>query len=248
MGHDLELSIVIPVYNEKDRIQRGLEKILKFLDRRQFSWELIVIDDGSDDFTPAIAEGILEDTKQAMVIRSRHLGKGGAIRKGVLKSRGKWVLYLDIDLATPIEELTRFMQNRKEYDVIIGSRKMQGAKVEVHQPKLREFGGRIFTELTNLLVTRGISDITCGFKMFRTPIAKKLFSQAQLNGWSFDAEILYLAQSTGQRIKEIPVRWRDDPQTRVNLVRDTLESFMGLLRIRLNAASGKYDLTPRSVD
>jgi dolichyl-phosphate beta-glucosyltransferase len=243
MTRQKELSIVVPVYNEKRRIKKGLTKILKFLNIQNFTWELIVVDDGSSDNTLGLAKQILKNTKNAKVLVSRHLGKGGAIKKGVLKAKGRWVVFLEIDLATPMAELERFMPFRKEYDIIIGSRKMEGAQIVVRQSKFREFGGKVFTWLTNLLITSDISDITCGFKLFRTSVAKKLFKQSQLNDWSFDAEVLFLAQKQGLNIKELPVRWRNDPDTKVNLFRDTTESLLGLLKIRLNHALGKYDLS-----
>lgn len=243
MGKLPELSIVIPVYNEEDRLSVGLKNILHYLDNQSLTWELILVDDGSTDSTTSIAERLLRGKKNVSLLRSRHLGKGGAIKKGIMKSKGRWVLFLDIDLATPIEEVEKFLKFRQEAEIIIGSRKMKGATIEVHQAKFRELGGKIFTFLTNLLVTRDISDITCGFKLFRGPVAKRLFRLSRLSGWSFDAEILFLAQRAGTKIKEVPVRWRDDPQTRVNLLRDTIESFFGLMQIRFNAARGIYSPT-----
>lgn len=237
-----ELSVVVPVYNEENRIKHGLKEILKYLDGKKYSWELVIVDDGSSDQTITLARNILVKIKNARVLASQHVGKGGAIKKGVLNSKGKWVIFLDIDLATPMNQLEKFMDIREKFDIIIGSRKIKGARILVHQPKFREAGGRIFTFLTNLLLTKDISDITCGFKLFRGQVAKKLFRQSLLTGWSFDAEVLFLAQKTGARIKEMPVSWRDDPQTRVNLLRDTVESFLGLIKIRLNQFQGKYDL------
>lgn len=240
MNRSPELSVVIPVFNEEQRIQRGLTSVTKYLAKQKFSWEIIVVDDGSTDKTKALARKLLNGSKNSQIISSNHLGKGGAIKQGILKARGKWVLFMDIDLATPIEELAKFREFKDKFDAIIGSRKMKGAQIEIHQPKFREFGGKIFTFLTNLVVTRGISDITCGFKMFKTKIAKNLFKKSKNVDWSFDAEILFLAQKQGVSIKEVPVVWRDDPQTRVNLLRDTLDSFFGLVKIRVNDLLGKY--------
>ena len=119
---------------------------------------------------------------------------------------------------------------------------MKGAKILIHQPRFREFGGKVFTLLTNILVTRGISDITCGFKLYRTELAQKLFRQSLLMDWSFDAEILFLAQKGRARIREVPVVWQDNPNTKVSLLKDTLTSFIGLVRIRFNDLLGKYHL------
>lgn len=237
------LTVVVPIYNEERRIKQGLTKILEFLRSQKFPWELIVVDDGSSDNTKNLVKQILKDTKDTQLIESRHLGKGGAIKKGVLKAKGSWTVFLDIDLATPIEELTQFLKFCNDYDILIGSRKIKGAEIVVRQSKFRELGGKVFTWLTNQLVTSGISDITCGFKLFKTPFAKKLFRQSQLPDWSFDAEILFLAQKQGFKIKELPVRWRNDPDTKVKLFRDILGSFIGLVKIRLNHALGRYDLS-----
>lgn len=236
-----ELSVVVPVFNEQERVESGLKKILGYLNKQKFSWELIIVDDGSIDSTSDLTRRMLQNTSNAKLLLGQHLGKGGAIKKGVLSSNGKWVLFLDIDLATPMEELNKFMQYRTKHDVIIGSRKMKGARVMVHQPKFREFGGKVFTALTNALVTKGISDITCGFKMFESDLAKRLFKKSRLTDWSFDAEILYLAQRQGKHVKELPVSWRDDPDTKVSLIKDTLASLLGLAKIRIYDLAGKYD-------
>ncbi|OGY22384.1 MAG: hypothetical protein A3A65_04480 [Candidatus Chisholmbacteria bacterium RIFCSPLOWO2_01_FULL_49_14] len=240
MRRKTDLSLVIPVYNEEKRLGSGLQTIIKYLQAEEFSWELIVVDDGSSDQTITLARRFVKNIDNARVLKSPHLGKGGAIKQGVLNANGKWVLFLDIDLATPMTELGKFMNIRNEYDVIIGSRKMKGANVLVHQPKFREFGGKVFTALTNVLVTKGISDITCGFKLFRTKWAKTIFARSLLSDWSFDAEILFLAQKSELRIKELPVRWVNDPRTKVNLFKDTLRSFSGLVKIRVYDILGRY--------
>ena len=237
-----ELSVIIPVFNEENRVDRGLSKVLEYLERQPFSWELLVVDDGSSDQTVSAVKKILKVRKNMMLIENPHLGKGGAIKKGILSSTGQWVIFLDVDLATPIEELGKFMRLRKGFDILIGSRKMKGAKILIHQPRFREFGGKVFTLLTNILVTRGISDITCGFKLYRTELAQKLFRQSLLMDWSFDAEILFLAQKGRARIREVPVVWQDNPNTKVSLLKDTLTSFIGLVRIRFNDLLGKYHL------
>lgn len=238
-----ELTIVVPVYNEENRVEKGLSEILRYLKKQPFSWELSVVDDGSSDMTVPIVNKILKGKENVSLIENPHLGKGGAIKMGVLSASGQWVVFLDVDLATPVEELGKFMRLRKGYDILIGSRKMKGAKVLIHQPKFREFGGKVFTALTNVIVTKGISDITCGFKLYRTEVAKKLFRETRLSDWSFDAEVLFLAQKMGARIKEVPVSWRDDPHTKVSLLKDTLNAFLGLVKIRRNDWTGKYNLS-----
>lgn len=235
-----EISIIVPVYNEENRVETGIKGILNYLNKAKFSWELIIVDDGSLDQTAAIVSRLVSQQAKLILVKARHLGKGGAIKRGVAEAKGNWVVFLDVDLATPMNELDKFLPYRKDYQVIIGSRKMEGADVQVHQPKFREFSGKIFTLLTNILVTGKITDITCGFKMYKTGLAKLIFAQSALTDWSFDAEILYLAQKQKAKIKEVPVVWRDDPRTKVNLGKDALDAFMGLLRIRLYDLLGKY--------
>ena len=237
-----ELSVIIPVYNEEKRAERGVLEVLGYLEKQTFSWELIVVDDGSADKTVPMVRKILKRRENTLLIENPHLGKGGAIKTGILSANGQWAIFLDVDLATPIEELGKFMRLKEGFDILIGSRKMKGAKVLIHQPRFREFGGKVFTILTNILVTRGISDITCGFKLYRTDLAQKLFRQSLLMDWSFDAEILFLAQKTRARIREVPVVWQDNPNTKVSLLKDTLKSFVGLVRIRFNDFLGMYRL------
>ncbi len=235
------LSLIIPVYNEEKRIKYGLTQIFSFLKNKKFSWELIIVDDGSIDNTVALAKKLTLTIKTVKILNSNHQGKGGALKKGVKSAQGEWLIFFDIDIATPMDEYNNFEKWMGRFDVIIGSRKMKGAHIEVHQPFFREFGGKVFTLLTNTLVTRNISDVTCGFKLFKTKIAKDLFQRSRLADWSFDAEILYLAQKKGVKIKEVPVRWKDDPQTKVNLMKDTIDAFYGLLKIRFNDFQGLYD-------
>lgn len=235
------LTVIVPVYNEKHRIGKGIKEILNYLKKQRYNWELVIIDDGSSDNTVEIAQKMLKGKNNVKLVKNQHTGKGGAIRKGVALAKGEWLIFLDIDLATPMKELEKFLPFTKAFDVIIGSRKIKGAQIEVRQPKFREFGGKVFTWLTNTLVTKNISDVTCGFKLFKTNLAKELFSKSVLVDWSFDAEILYLAQKANAKIKEVPVRWRDDPNTKVNLMKDTLDAFFGLLKIRTNDFRGIYD-------
>ena len=240
MRNKPEISIIVPVYNEENRVEKGIKGILDYLSLNKFSWELIIVDDGSTDRTVNIVNKLIGKLTNAYLLKSKHLGKGGAIKSGVAKANGSWLVFLDVDLATPMSELEKFLPFKKNYQVIIGSRKMKGADVQIHQPKFREFSGKIFTFLTNILVTKDISDITCGFKMYKSDLAKIIFKQSILTDWSFDAEILFLAQKQKAKIKEVPVVWRDDPRTKVNLGKDAADAFLGLLKIRANNILGKY--------
>lgn len=237
------LSIVIPVYNEETRIGHSLKKILSYLERKGYSYELIVVDDGSKDETFKVISRVAERDGHIRVLRNKNnYGKGYAVRKGMLNAKGSYILFTDADLSTPIAELDEFLQaTENECDVVIGSRKASGAQIEVHQSWLREFVGKGFTWLANIVVTKNISDATCGFKCFKKVVARTIFSKQKLYDWSFDAEILFLAQKYGYQVKQMPVRWRNDPQTKFSMLRDILPCLWGLAKIKIAEWRGKYD-------
>lgn len=237
------LSIVIPAYNEETRIGHSLKKILFYLERKGYSYELIVVDDGSKDETLKVISRIAERDGDIRVLRNKNnCGKGYAVKKGMLNAKGSYILFTDADLSTPISELDKFLQVVKNgYDIIIGSRKVSGAQIEVHQSWLREFIGKGFTWLTNIVVTKDISDVTCGFKCFKKAAARAVFSKQKLYDWSFDAEILFLAQKYGYQVKQMPVRWRNDSRTKFSVLRDILPSLLGLAKIRVAEWRGKYE-------
>lgn len=236
------LSVVIPMYNETKRMPRSLPMLAKYFRGRKYSVEFVVVDDGSTDNTAEMARDILGRGSDVNVIEERpNRGKGHAVKVGMLAARGEYVLFTDADLSTPPEEIEKFWQwFDRGNDVVIGSRKMAGAVLERHQPLWRESMGKVFTWLTNRIATRDISDITCGFKCFTHDAAQKLFSRSIIDDWSFDAEVLYIAQKHKMRIKEVPVHWHDETGTKVRVIRDATRAFLGLLRIRRNGMRGKY--------
>ncbi|HUS15356.1 MAG TPA: dolichyl-phosphate beta-glucosyltransferase [Chloroflexia bacterium] len=236
------LSVVIPMYNEAARMRNSLPSLLSYLAAQPYSYEVIAVDDGSADNTVALARELLAAVPDHRVIETRpNRGKGHALRAGMPASRGQFVLFTDADLSTPPAELEKFWPWLEQgVDVVIGSRKMAGAVLVRRQPWLRERMGKVFTWLSDRLATRDISDVTCGFKVFTRPAAHDLFRRGRLNDFSFDAEILFLAQRRGYTIKEVPVTWHDERGTTVRLVRDAMRALRGLLRIRANAATGRY--------
>jgi len=241
MPDDLLLSLVIPAYNEEKRIGSSLAQIIAYFQRNGYSYELIVVDDGSTDRTVEIVKELIAGIQNGRLLCASHGGKGAAVRKGVLSTEGQYVFFTDADLSTPITELDKFLEQFNQgYEVVIGSRRTAGANIEVHQSWLRESMGKVFTWLTNVILTKNLSDVTCGFKGFSRPVAQEVFGRQQVNDWSFDAEVLFLAQKYGYSIKEVPVHWRNDPATKVNLLKDTVRSFLGLLKIRANDWRGKY--------
>jgi len=230
------LSVVVPALNEEDRLPRTLERITSHLGRRGGAYEVLVVDDGSRDGTAARAEAA-----GAIVLRNEgNRGKGFAVRRGMLAARGARRLMTDADLSTPIEELDRLSARMDAgSDVVIGSRALAGARIEVRQPWYRENMGRLFNLFVRALAVPGLMDTQCGFKLFSAAAARDVFSAACLDGFSFDVEVLFLARKKGYRIAEVPVLWRNDAASRVSLVRGFL-AFPDLLRIRANDWSGRY--------
>ncbi len=236
-----ELSVVIPAYNEAAVIAPTLEAIDAYLTRAQLTHEIIVVDDGSLDRTVAVVRGLSGTQPALRLLDAPHQGKGAAIKQGVLAATGRYLLFLDADHSTRIEEIQKCLPwLRQGCEVVIGSRKMPGAVIRVHQPPLRELMGRGFTWVSNALLGVRVTDFTCGFKCFQTGVAQRLFRLQRIGGWGFDAEVLFLAKRGGYRIKEVPVAWANDPGTKVRLLRDTVGSFLELLQIRLGDWRGWY--------
>ncbi len=227
------LSVVVPAYNEEARLDFSLKQICSFLRKQPYASEVIFVDDGSTDRTVALAKRELAGFPHTILKNETNRGKGSAVRKGMLAAKGKFVLFTDADLSTPIEEAASFLRSLQgDYDVVIGSRALDESKVEVHQAFLREFMGKIFNRLARLLTFHKIRDSQCGFKGFRREAARELFSAQKMDGFSFDVEIVYLAQRKGLRILEAPVTWRNSPQSRVRLLGDPVRMFWDLVRIR----------------
>jgi dolichyl-phosphate beta-glucosyltransferase len=235
------LSLIIPCYNEEPYLEKNLGLILRFFDTKKFTWELLAVDDGSQDGTLAIIRSFeKKDSRVRGFSTVLNRGKGAAIRLGINKASGQMILFFDADLSTPLEETDIFLPLLKDHDIVIGIRKHKEAVILVHQPWPREFMGKFFTVLSNALLVRGIHDVTCGFKCFRAEAAQKIFRAQKIDRWVFDTEILFLAQKFGFRIAQVPIRWADNRDSRVSLFRDTLGSFRDLLRIKLNDWGGKY--------
>ncbi len=241
-GATPRLSVVVPMYNETRRMKRTLPMLADYFRGQDFSVEFVVVDDGSCDNTAQMARELLGSGPDVNVIESKpNRGKGHALKVGMLAARGDLVLFTDADLSTPPGESSKFWAWFDEgFDIVIGSRKMAGAVLEKHQPLWRESMGKVFTWLTNRIATRDISDITCGFKCFTNGAAQDLFSRSVIDDWSFDAEVLFIAQKHGLRIKEVPVHWHDESGTKVRIARDATRALLGLVKIRLNDIRGKY--------
>jgi dolichyl-phosphate beta-glucosyltransferase len=249
MEHDsLELSIVIPAYNEARRLPGTLKSIMDYLAAQPFRSEVLVVDDGSNDTTAEIAAA----WPGVELLRRDHRGKGFAVREGALAARGRYILLCDADLAVPIDEWPKLMVRLQAGDqLVIGSREGAGASRE-GEPWYRHVMGRVFNWLIALIALRGINDTQCGFKAMPSQTAQILFRRMRIYGddapivqgaavTAYDVELLFLAQKAGYRISEVPVRWHYGNETKVRLVNDSLRNLRDILQVRLNDLRGSYD-------
>jgi len=242
------LSIVIPAFNEERRLPHTLADLKRYQAQSTRDMEIIVVDDGSWDGTVALVEREAEAFPGLRVLPRPHRGKGAAIRAGMLEARHPYLILCDADLSMPVEELDRFVAVLDSgCQVAVGSREAPGSK-RYHEPRLRHIMGRIFNLLVQILVIRGLSDTQCGFKGFQREVARDLFAHQRLDGFSFDAEILFLARKRRYRLQEVPVTWYFDADSRVRAGSDTLNMTKDLLRIRLFALRGDYRKAAHRVD
>jgi dolichyl-phosphate beta-glucosyltransferase len=236
----LYLSLVIPAYKEATRIGPTLKTIYDYLGKAEYQSEVIVVDDGSPDDTKAVIEKTFAEIPPSEKLSFRLIeygvnkGKGAAVQAGMLAATGDVCIFTDADLSTPIYEIEKVFAGITEgFDVVIGSRALEGRKlVKVHQPWYREAMGRFFNLLVQIFVIRGIRDTQCGFKGFRNEVAKKLFNEQKVMGFSFDVDILFLARKHGYKIKEVAVEWYNDERTTVGALSDSAKMFLQLLKIR----------------
>jgi dolichyl-phosphate beta-glucosyltransferase len=234
------LSIIIPAYNEEHRLPSSLEKIIQFIDRCGYQAEVIVVDDGSTDRTVEIVQQFQKNSNLVKLVQLQHGGKGHAVRAGMLQAEGEFLFLADSDLSMPIDELPKFLPPAlDDYDIAIGSREIPGA-VRYDEPFYRHFIGRVFNLLVRLLAVPGISDTQAGFKCFRRPAARKLFSLQTIDGWGFDVEILMLAQKRKMKIVEVPIHWYHNNDSRVRPVQDAFRMFTEVLQVHRNGRNGVY--------
>jgi len=227
------LSIVLPAYDEEERLAESLPHILEYASGKGWSYEILVVDDGSSDGTSAVAAKNLDGIPHRILRNEPNRGKGFSVRRGVLAARGHYVLFTDVDLSTPIEETEKLIRAIEEgADVAIGSRALATSRIEKHQPWRREILGKLFNRFLQMLVLRGLHDTQCGFKCFRLDAVEPIFSRQTLDRWAFDVEVLFIARKLGYRIAEVPVRWINSEVTKVNALSDGLKMILDALRVR----------------
>ncbi|MCP4164438.1 MAG: glycosyltransferase family 2 protein [Chloroflexi bacterium] len=239
------LSIIIPAYNEEQRLPGSLENILAWKKSVPYEIEVLIVENGSQDRTTEVAESFARSYEFVHVLHSDK-GKGAAVREGMIHGSGDYLFICDSDLSMPISEVEKFLPPQlQQYDVAIGSREAPGA-VRYNEPEYRHIMGRAFNLIVRLLAVPGFHDTQCGFKMFKRDVAQNVFARQTITGWTFDVEALYLAIKSGAHVVEVPIHWYFDADSRVDPIRDTWQMFWDVIRIRVNDLRGRYDQPPPS--
>jgi dolichyl-phosphate beta-glucosyltransferase len=237
------LSIVIPAFNEQVRLPETIRRIESYLQQLNPRFhEILIVNDGSTDGTVDAIRQFSEANPCIRVLSNPgNKGKGYSVRHGMLEARGDWTLFTDADLSTPIEELEKLWcaASRERAEIAIGSRALDRSLIGVHQPGLRESAGKFFNGIMRLTIGLPLADTQCGFKLFRSDVARHVFTRQRLERFGFDVEVLYIARRLGYRIVEVPVRWNHAEGSKVGMLTG-LHAFAELGTIRLNAARGLY--------
>ena len=248
---EIYLSVVIPCYNETENLQRGvLDEVNDFLTKQNFSWEVIISDDGSTDESKKIVSEQVKGKKNFRLVENSHGGKPLAVWSGIKNAGGEYVLFTDMDQSTPIKEVLKLIPYFEKYEVVIGSRGMERENFSI----LRKIGSNVFRVFRKILMLRDINDTQCGFKAFQTNVAKKIFPMLQffkkeetIKGWkvtSFDVELLFIAEKLGFKVKEVPVEWKDRDVAKgkeKSYLKESKEMLMQILSVKLNDLRGLYN-------
>ncbi len=229
----MKLSIIIPFYNEAQRLPKSIGQVLEYLENQTHDWELILVDDGSQDHSIEYLNEFLTDARIKLLTHEKNSGKGSAVKTGILSSNGDLVLFSDADLSTPIYEIEKLLDAiNSGYKIAIGSRDVLGSHITKKQPFIRRALGKIARTIIRSVLKMPYLDTQCGFKMFESSVAKKYFADMKTKRWSFDYEILYRAKKDGIFAKEVPVYWHDDTKSKINITQDYINCFIDLIKIR----------------
>jgi dolichyl-phosphate beta-glucosyltransferase len=234
------LSVIVPAYNEERRIGPTLEKLVGFLSAQTYEWEVIVVENGSDDGTAQVVGSWAAEVGQVRLESLPIAGKGLAVRHGMLRVTGEYRFMCDADMSMPVEYLEDFLARMAEgNDGVIGSRQIEGAR-RFGEPAGRHLMGRVFNWVVRLVAVGGFQDTQCGFKMFRGDVAEDLFGKQRTTGWGFDVEILYIARKRGLRILEMPIDWYHEPSSKINPVGDSIQMVKDVVLARWRGIIGTY--------
>ena len=234
------IDIVIPVYNEKSRIPLNIDMVFSYLKTAPFTWNVYFVNDGSTDDTDVVLREYQKKYTFTVHTYKKNRGKGYAVRQGLTLGTGDWVVFFDIDLATPVTMLdTLVTALTLDYQIVIGSRRHKDATIAKHESSLRTFLGQGFTKLSNILVPH-ITDFTCGFKAYRRDVADMLAKLARIDRWGFDTELLYIAHLHKIPVHELPVMWTHDDDSRVNVFHAVISSAKELFLMFVNRIRGYY--------
>lgn len=235
-----KLSIVIPVFNEEELIEKTLKELDASLKKLKLSYEIVIADDGSSDSTVKIIGG-LNNSKIKIYSLKINKGKGAALKLGISKTTGEKIIFMDADLSVPLKYLKPLITALDETDVAIGTRRTKNSKIVVRQPIIRETMGRVFTKLTQIFTNTNLTDYTCGFKGFKKKAAKKVFKKSLVDRWAYDAEILFLANKYNFSISEVPVEWYNRADTKVQIGSAAVTALIDLVKLRLRDLQGLYE-------
>jgi len=239
------LAVVVPAYNEHDRIGPTLRRLNEYLSAQPYSWKVVVVNDGSKDDTAQIVREFGEQHPGFELLDSQpNHGKGFVVRKGMLETEAEWLLFSDADLAAPIEEIEKLWKAVEGgTPIAIGSRPLKESNLEIRQPWYREMAGRSFNLAVQIFAVKGIKDTQCGFKLFREDVALDVFKRCKLDGFGFDFESLMIARDLGYQVAEVPIRWAHQEGSKVNMLRDGVRMLTELVKLR--AAGKKARTRPR---
>jgi len=250
------LSVVVPCYNEEQNIRLGaLDKVARYMESQKYPWEVLIVDDGSIDASPQLVKKFISGNgqKHFRLLEREHQGKAGTVIAGMLAANGRYILFSDLDQATPLDQVEKLLPFiEKSYDIVIGSRKDRRAGA----PLLRRLMGPGFMLVRHLILGLGnINDTQCGFKLFKQEVAQNIFNRLTLYKQNtttsgprvtagFDVEVLFVALQLGYKIKEVPVEWHYVDTRRVSPIMDSLDALRDIIRIRINSLRGLYHMTP----
>lgn len=242
------LSLIVPAYNEEQRLLASLRQIKEYLQCQPYSSEVIVVDDGSLDGTARVVESFMSEYSSLRLVRAAHGGKGHACKQGIFHSRGQWLFLCDADLSMPIAELSSFVGLFNQHaPILIASRELPASQRH-GEPWYRHLMGRVFNMLVQMLAVKGIQDTQCGFKCFRADVARDIFRVQRINGWGFDVEVLFVARKRGYAIIEVPINWYYRSHSKVHPVRDTIHMFREVWQVRWNDWHRYYEADAHPAD